>query len=217
MSTTIFPQEERVVEIMQILMADNKTISWLKRFNLLEEAPEDWPNAKGNPQQPQAVAHLVALAEGYKNIIEKIEGKKRVARVLSKNEYKKLTDLSTRINKREDTRFRFLSVRTQKRLFYTKNMKSVKKFWMAERVFENANFRKKRLLGSTTKPIEKHVNNFCRDMATLIKERKPTDEDLPKLPLGYSLIAHLINLFKLSKTPQTYDSIKNRISRYQIR
>ena len=177
----VFPKKERVHEIIQELKKpENRLIIRLKRSGLME----------GN--QLKSVAHIIALAEGWKSILSNIQDDKDCAKEKSKDLMKKIRAKMKTVSKHAGTEFKKLPLEIQMTSLFRndRTLSKILKYWKLEESVDDAKIRIARLLREgrfVTKPLEKHVNNFCRDMAALFREQD--------LKPNYGLIAGIVNLF----------------------
>jgi hypothetical protein len=251
MPRNIFPQTDRVKEIIQTLMDPaSKVKIRLKQSGLMEKVPmiilycEDWPSFDEYRHQPRSVARCIALAETLKNTIEGFQTVKKSAKKRMESAERSIATKIDKISKITGMPFNDLPLDIQKKALFLKNdgelSDILKEYWAESEVVEDATYRRAHLLreecpdeewkrkhpeewnerfpntnteGSgekqkPTKPKEKAFADFCRDMATLFREKSFRPD--------YRLIADISNLFELSKKPQTYDSIRKRFSRDHI-
>lgn len=208
----------------------------LEKVPLIVLYCEDWPDfSKKYRYQPRSVAFAIARAEAYKNTYLNILSEKKAAQTRKKDSIKAVETNIKKIercvgnafwNLPSDIRLSSLYKPEELYMFHRRNLhdyagyralenklkapSNIRKYCSATRDSEYATERLKRLSGSTTKPFEKPMNDFCRDMEDLFRHRK-----LP--PNYYALIADIANLFQISKKYQTYNSIAKRFSRLRSR
>ena len=221
MSTNIFPQTLQIVEKIMVLMdPENEVIDDLRRFKMFEKVPliilycEGWPNFEEYRYQPRTVAFCIAKAEVYKYILEDFQTAKKSANGELENARRRLKTKIERISKVTGIAFDDLPSDIKISSFYNNKeaLPDILKYWTEHELIEDATDRRARLLKERepiTKPVEKPLNDFCRDMADLFKAKG--------FRTSYKLIANIVNLFKLSNNRQSYDSIKKRFSRHSIK
>lgn len=199
MSKNIEPKRERVREIAKILM-DNVHIR-LKRFNLYDcHDPNDQRH-----YQPFDVASVVAIAEcDMKRGVNSIEDHK-TARDDFDNEKSRLQRKRKKIEKITNQNFDDLAPDVRLSSFYG-NKEVTGPYLEALVKKDRAKDKKERLIKSKTRPKEKHLDKFCENMKEIFLDRGHKS-------LNYKFIADIANLFNLSNSDQSYDSIRKRFHR----
>ena len=236
MITKIFPTTLQVVDkIMALMDPENGVVERLKEYNMLEKVPliilycEGWPDFEQYRYQPRTVAHCVAMAEAHISILDDIQADKEWADDKIKQANRRLQTKIKQATKITGKNFRDLPYDIQNNILfgeiepYVDSKRKDEKppaalaYWAADKMSEDAKYCRARLLREptpddgdkkATKPKEKALADFCRDMAALFHEKR--------FHPNYRLIADISNLFELSKIPQTYDSIRKRFSRNHI-
>lgn len=210
----------RLKQIVETLMApQNKVVTRLKRAQLLEKTAliylmcEDWPDYIEYRYQPRSVAASVAWAESQIAILSSFQNEKADAKKQKKEAHKRLKRQINGIESTTRKKFNELPEDIRESSFFKtgKNVKwnpDIKELGAARHKFVMNKQKVRRLSRSGTKPVEKNLTTFCRDMKGLFANqgKKP----------DYRLIAEIINLFRLSKKKQTYGTIRTRFSRDKI-
>lgn len=234
-----FPDNKRIFEInKELIDQQGRTSRLIKNYGLFEKVPliilqcEDWPDYKKYRYQPRSVAHIIARAEKYKDIISESQQELNTARERKKNADRKIKRQISKIEGVTGKKFEELPSEIRMSSFYKSDKdingnlnirgyaaESIKVRLCKnkiERITRMPAYRRKRNLIEhgdedsevQTKPFDKSLNIFCRSMNDLFlsKGRRP----------NYELIAMLSNIFSLSKRPQNYNTIKERFSRDKI-
>lgn len=198
----IEPTRERIQEIAHELMNLKNAVSRrLRNFNLYDSHDQE----DKRRYQPREVATIVALAESDMKIRNKAIEDHEAARNYLKNQKSKLQRQIKKIEKTNNQKFNDLPPDVRKSSFYG-NSKITGSYHEAfvEKVL--AQDKKERLIKSKTRPEEKHLNAFCINIKKIFLDRGHKSPD-------YKLIRDIVNLFSLSNSKQTYDSIRKRFSR----
>ena len=162
------------------------------------------------------VAHAIARAEYYVDLLNELQGEKKDAKNSRDNSKDRFLRQINNVEKTMNCNFSELPPELRISSFYKKDKfgediegnQNIRDYASARMDLNNAKKKIKRVFKSGSKPKEMSIENFCKDMKALYKQN-----NIPLNQNRYQLIADLSNFFSLSKKPQTVQTIRKRFSR----
>ena len=212
-----FYTSPRIKEISQTLIDDIRLYRRIKRLGMIEKTSllilklEDWPDWRVYRYQPRNIASAVAFAEWHRDIPAGFQNDKTKAQKEKKNTKQKIFRQIKKIEVANNMDFDELPDEIRMRSFIKRDGDGnymLRDLLSASIAEMSADQKIKKWTHAKTKPPEKALQWFCRDMKSRFVEKSQK--------LNYRLIADIANLFSLSKIEQSYNTIKERFSRDKL-